>query len=217
MPIKIYDLGLVEFKKGLIFQKEIFSAVKRQDFPLALILCQHYPVITLGRTADRGNILINEAQLNQGGVAIYEIERGGDVTYHGPGQITAYPIFDLHYLKKDINFFLRSLEQVVIDLLWDLGIKGTRVTSLTGVWVGRQKIASIGVAIRNWITFHGLSLNVKKYDLANFSFIRPCGMEIEMTSLESLLNRNIDINDIKQALIHKFRDTHVVIGRVSLA
>jgi lipoate-protein ligase B len=131
------------------------------------------------------------------------------VTYHGPGQVTAYPIFDLHYLKKDINFFLRNLEQVVIDLLWDFGIKGTRVSGLTGVWVDKQKIASIGIAIKQWITFHGLSLNLKKADLANFSFIRPCGMDIEMTSLETLIDRPIEINDIKQALIHKFRDTLV--------
>jgi len=209
MQIEVFDLGLVEFKKAWDFQKKIFLSVKRGEFPLALILCEHYPVITLGRKASRKNILIDDARLFQKGIAIYEIERGGDVTYHGPGQITVYPVFDLHYLKKDINLFLRNLEQVVIDFLWDFGIKGARVAGLTGVWVDGKKIAAIGISIKNWITFHGLSLNLKEDDLVNFKFIKPCGMDIEMTSLELLLGRSIEVNGIKQALIHKFRDTHV--------
>jgi len=203
MQIEKFDLGLINFSKAWDFQKEVFKAVKYEDIYSALILCQHYPVITLGRSADRRNILADEQKLNSKGIQIYEIERGGDVTYHGPGQLIAYPIFNLKYFKKDIHLFLRYLEETVIELLYDLGIKGTRYAGLTGVWVDKQKIASIGIAIRNWITLHGLSINIKKSDLDNFRLIRPCGMDIKMTSLETVLERDIEINDIKT----KFRDT----------
>jgi len=207
MQFKVLDLGLIEFKAAWQIQKEVFKDIKNSRLKSALILCQHYPVITLGRQADKKNILLSENELEAKGIEIYEIERGGDVTYHGPGQITAYPIFNLNYLKKDIHLFLRQLEKVVIDLLSDFGIMGLRYPGLTGVWIGKQKLASIGIAIKNWITFHGLSINIKQGDLDNFRFIRPCGMDIEMTALEKILNANTDINDLKKLLIHKFRDT----------
>ena len=156
--MEIFDLGLVDFKPAWDFQKEIFQAVKNANFSKALILCQHNPVITLGRTANRKNILMDEQELNLKGIQIYEIERGGDVTYHGPGQLTVYPIFNLNFFYKDIHFFLRYLEEVVIELLSDFGVCGLQRPGLTGIWVEKEKIASIGIAIRNWITFHGLSL-----------------------------------------------------------
>lgn len=207
MDFKIFDLGLVDFKKAWDLQKEIFSVVKNNHLSSALILCQHYPVITLGRSADKKNILISDAELKSRGIKVYEIERGGDVTYHGPGQITVYPIFNLGYLKKDIHWFLRQLEEVIIACLSDLGVSSHRRPGLTGVWIGPQKIASIGIAIKHWITFHGLSLNVKKSDLANFNLIRPCGLDIKMTALEEILGRDIGIDSLKLNLIHKFRDT----------
>jgi len=206
MQFKIFNSGLVDFKKIWDFQKQILQAVKNQEIPSALILCQHYPVITLGRTANKKNILISEGELRNRGIQICEIERGGDVTYHGPGQLMLYPVFNLNYLKKDIHWFLRQLEEAVIVYLSDMGIKGQRRPGLTGVWVNGKKIASIGIAIRNWITFHGLSINIKRDDLANFSLIRPCGMDIEMTTLETILERNIEIESVKENLIHKFRE-----------
>ena len=206
MQFKIFNSGLVDFKKIWDFQKQILQAVKNQEIPSALILCQHYPVITLGRTANKKNILISEGELRNRGIQICEIERGGDVTYHGPGQLMLYPVFNLNYLKKDIHWFLRQLEEAVIVYLSDMGIKGQRRPGLTGVWVNGKKIASIGIAIRNWITFHGLSINIKSDDLANFSLIRPCGMDIEMTTLETILERNIEIESVKENLIHKFRE-----------
>lgn len=206
MEFEIFDLGLVEFKEFLEFQKGVFGYVKSGSFKSALVLCRHLPVITLGRRALMENIRVSEAELKSKGIQIYSIERGGDVTYHGPGQITAYPIFDLGRLKKDVHLFLRQLEQVVIDLLSDFGIKGIRCLGLTGVWVGKQKIASIGIAIRSWITFHGLSINIKKDDLDNFRLIRPCGMDIEMTSLETVLGREIEAVTIKDILIRRFED-----------
>jgi len=205
MQFQIIDLGLLHYKKAWDFQKEIFLALKYRNLASALILCQHYPVITLGRKADKRNILINESELKLRRIGRYEIERGGDVTYHGPGQLIAYPIFDLNYLKKDINFFLRCLEETIIKLLRGFGVEGEIIPGLTGVWIDKQKIASIGIAIKNWITFHGLSINIKKNDLANFRLIRSCGMDIEMTSLETVLERDIEIKEAKEKLINSFR------------
>jgi len=207
MQFKIFDLGLIDFIKAWQFQKEIFEKVKGGYLNSVLIFCQHYPVITLGRSANRKNILIPEDELQKRGIKIYEIERGGDVTYHGPGQLTIYPIFNLNYLKKDIHWFLRQLEDVIIGCLLDFGIKVKRRNGLTGVWIGKQKIASIGIAIRNWITLHGLSMNIKRADLANFDLIRPCGMDIQMTALEKVLERDLEIDRIKENLIPKFKDT----------
>lgn len=197
MQFRFFDLGLVEFKQAWDFQKEIFAKVKNNEFNAGLICCQHYPVITLGRSANRSHILINQNELTAKGISIYEIERGGDVTYHGPGQLVIYPILNLNYFKKDIDLFLRNLEGIVITLLAKFAIIAKRYRGLTGVWVERKKIASIGIAIKHWITFHGLAINIKNDDLENFSLIRPCGMDIMMTSMETVLNKEVSINSVK--------------------
>lgn len=199
-------MGLADFQKVWDFQREIFCKVKNNFLESGLIICRHYPVITLGRTANKKNILIGEQELRSRNIPVNEVERGGDVTYHDPAQLTAYPIFNLNYYKKDIHLFLRQLEKVVIHLLRDLGIRAERIPGLTGVWVNNRKIASIGIAVRNWITFHGLSINVQKEGLDNFRLIRPCGMDIEMTSLETILAKDITIDTLKENLIHQFRD-----------
>lgn len=204
LEFSTFDLGLVDYQSSSQFQKELFLSVKEGLFRSALIFCRHYPVITLGRLADKKNILLSQEKLSMRGISVCQSERGGDVTYHGPGQLVVYPVFNLNYLKKDIHLFLRNLEEVVINLLADLGIYAERRPGLTGVWLDNQKIASVGIAIKNWITFHGLSLNVKKEDLSNFSIIRPCGMDIKMTSIETILNRNIEFEGVKEILIDKF-------------
>lgn len=206
----VFDLGLVDFKEAWQFQKKVFEDVKSGLFKSALILCQHYPVVTLGRQALKENIRACEYELKNMGIDVYKIERGGDVTYHGPGQVVAYPVFNLNWFKKDIHLFLRQLEEVIIDFLSDFGIRGLRYKGLTGVWVDGKKIASIGIAIRNWITFHGLSINIKKGDLENFGLIRPCGMDIEMTALEKVLDRDIDISELKESLIQKFKTVFLI-------
>lgn len=206
MQFKVFDLGLVDFKKAWDFQKEVFFQVKNDRFKSALILCQHYPVITLGRSATRKNIFACDAELKNKGIKVYEIERGGDVTYHGPGQLTAYPIFNLNYLKKDIHWFLRYLEDIIIGCLSDLGTRAHRISGLTGVWVNKRKIASIGIAIKNWITFHGFTINIKKEDLTNFSLIRPCGMDIMVTSLESVLGYRIRVTQLKEILTRRLKN-----------
>lgn len=204
--MKIFDLGLIDFNVALQFQKDALCEIKNKTLDSALIICRHYPVITLGRQADKKNILVSEDELQAKGIPVYKVERAGDVTYHGPGQITVYPIFNLNYFKKDIHLFLRQLETVVIDLLSDFGIIGLRNKGLTGVWLGRQKIASIGIAIKNWITFHGISINIKKDDLANFGLIRPCGMDVEMACLETVLGQEVEIDSVKGNVVHKFED-----------
>lgn len=205
MEFRVFDLGLIDYQKAWQIQKDIFTQVKTGLFRQAMILCQHYPVITLGRLANKRNILIPEYELRKRKIPLYNLERGGDVTYHGPGQLMVYPIFNLSYLKKDIYLFLRQLEEIVISLLSDFEIKAGRYSGLTGVWIDRKKIASIGIAIKRWITFHGLSINIKKTDLDNFRFIRPCGMQIEMTSIETILGSDIEIDDIKEKVVYKFR------------
>jgi len=215
MEFNVFDLGLVNFNDSWSIQRDIFNKVKNGKLTSALVLCQHYPVITLGRSAKRKNILISDDKLNSLGIPVYEVERGGDVTYHGPGQIIAYPIFNLNLLKKDIHLFLRQLEEITINLLREFKIEAKRNPGYTGVWVDQlknnnpklslKKIASIGIAIRNWITFHGLSINIKKFDLGKYSLIKPCGLEIEVTSIESILGRDIEIALIKQKLRQKFK------------
>jgi len=206
MWFEVFDLGLTDFHKAWEFQKDIFARVKGGLLESGLIICRHNPVITLGRSADRNNILVGERELIQRGISICEVQRGGDVTYHDPAQLTLYPIFNLNYLKKDIHLFLRQLEEVIIRLLGDCGIEGKRYPGKTGVWVDKEKIASIGIAIKSWISFHGLSINVKKYGLDNFCLIRPCGMDIRMTSLETIIAKNITIDALKETLVCKFED-----------
>ena len=200
---RIFDLGLVDFVKGLDFQREIFQRVKDEEFKAALIFCRHNPVITLGRSSGKNNILADRAELKKNNIEVFEIERGGDVTYHGPGQLMVYPVFNLAYFKKDLHFFLRKLEETAISALEAFDIKGERIKGKTGVWVGPEKIASIGIAVKQWISFHGLAINVKKSGLDNFALIKPCGMDIMMTSMETILGKDIEIDAVKEAIVRE--------------
>ncbi len=204
MDCEIFDLGLIDFEKAWQFQKDIFLKVKAGVYPFALIFCCHHPVVTLGRLAHRDNILATDDELKIKGIKVLEIERGGEVTYHGPGQLTVYPIFNFRYLNKDIYWFLRQLERAIILSLADFGVRARQRYGLTGVWVEESKIASIGIAVKSWISFHGLSINVKANDLDNFSLIRPCGMDIKMVSLEEAAGRVCEISDVKEVLSDKF-------------
>jgi len=204
MEYKILDLGLIKFDQAIEIQRELFLEVKSQNLPAGVILCQHYPVVTLGRRSSSCNILASAELLAQRGVGLYYAQRGGDVTYHGPDQLTVYPIINLRHFKKDIHWFLRRLEDLIIGSLDDFGVSAKRREMFTGAWVDGRKIASVGIAIRNWITFHGLSINIKREGIENFHLIRPCGMDIEMTSVEEVLNRKVELKLIKTSLISKF-------------
>jgi len=212
MQSRVFDLGLIDFSRARDFQQEAFSRVKDNEFKAALIFCRHYPVITLGRNAEECAVLASSDELKAKGISIYEIERGGSVTYHGPGQLVVYPVFNLNYFKKDVNLFLRSLEVAIIAALAKFSIPANTREGLTGVWVENKKIASIGIAIRNWITYHGLAINVKKDDLANFSLIRPCGMDIMMTAMETELGRHPSFELVKMAVRESFLNLTNEIG-----
>ena len=168
---KIIDLGLLEFSKALQLQKEYFEEIKSGSLKSVLIFCRHYPVITFGRGAKSGNLKVAKQALSGRGIAVYPADRGGDVTYHGPGQLVVYPLFNLEFFRKDLHYFLRFLEETVIAVLSEFGINGSSREGLTGVWVEGKKISSIGIKVRNWISYHGLALNVKNEDLDNFSLI----------------------------------------------
>lgn len=201
---EVLDLGLIDYRQALSFQKSLARDVAAGIRQSTLILCEHNPVITLGRQARKENILKAEAELTAAGIKIVNTNRGGDVTLHLPGQLIVYPVFDLRRSGRNIHIFLRNLEEAVILLLEDYGIRGHRQEGLTGVWVQRRKIASIGIAISHWVTTHGLSLNVD-CGLDLFSLIKPCGLDIMMTSMAELKGLTaLKMDRIKEKMINKF-------------
>jgi len=169
-------------------------------------LVEHNPVITLGRSSHPENILLDKEQLEQLNIQLHYIERGGDVTYHGPGQLVAYPLFDLNHYNQDTHLFLRQLEDVIIKTVASYNLKAERIKGLTGVWVEGKKVASIGVAAKKWITFHGLALNVNT-DLKYFGYIYPCGMlDKKVISLAELLKRKVDFAEVKNKIVEYFSE-----------
>ncbi len=197
--------GLTDYGEALVLQRDL--ARKRIDGRLAddmLLLLEHPRVITLGRGARDANVTASAETLAQEGVKVFEIERGGDVTYHGPGQLVGYPIIDLDRHRRDLHWYLRQLEQALIDALAVYGILGTRVPGYTGVWVSNRKIASIGVHVTRWVTFHGFALNVNTR-LSDFSLIVPCGIEaVDMTSIEREVGRAHAVADVGKQVAESF-------------
>ena len=203
---RVIDLGLKDYRETLELQHQLVEKKHKENLPEILLLVEHNPVITLGRSSHPENILLDREQLEQLKIQLHYIERGGDVTYHGPGQLVAYPIFDLNNYKQDTHLFLRQLEEVIIKTVGSYDLKAERIKGLTGVWVDGKKVASIGVAAKKWITFHGLALNVNT-DLKYFSYIHPCGMlDKEVTSIAELLKRKVDFQEVKDKLVEKFAE-----------
>ena len=201
--MRIIEPGILGYRESLELQRSIHKEVREGRGEETLILLRHPPVITLGRSAKRKNILVSEEIIKKLGVEIYEVERGGDVTFHGPGQWVGYPIIDLRKRGKDIHLYLRNLEEVIIKVLSHFGLAGKRIPGLTGVWVGEKKIASIGIAVRGWVTYHGFSFCIKP-EKEYFSLINPCGLGKEMTSLEEELGKKIDMEKVKEVIKEKF-------------
>jgi lipoate-protein ligase B len=196
---RLIDLGLRSYDEVLHIQQDLVAARQAHRVPDTLIVVEHPDVITLGRGAKPENVL------SAGTVPIFSVERGGDVTYHGPGQIVAYPIIFLRENERDLHVYLRALEEAILQTLADFGIVGSREVGRTGVWIPKdqapRKIASIGIAIRKWVSMHGLALNVNT-DLEAFRAINPCGMPAGiMTSMSQELNQPVDFYLVKQALI----------------
>jgi lipoyl(octanoyl) transferase len=197
VDLQVRWLGRMEFADALALQEEIV-AKKREDRSLddELLLLEHEAVYTIGRTPDKSS-LVGSAHLPH---PLFAINRGGQATYHGPGQLMGYPIIDLRRCGQDLHRYLRWLEQLLIELLVEYGIAASRRESLTGVWVGQRKIASIGVGVRHWITMHGFALNVCG-DLSPFSYIIPCGINnVAMTSMEKETGSAFSVLDIARAL-----------------
>ena len=198
--IDILNLGVKPYKEVWDLQKELVEKRRNSQINDTLILVEHEPVYTLGKNADENHILQHSPQ----DVKTYHIERGGDVTFHGPGQLVGYPILDLHNYKKSISWYMRSLEQLIIDTLAEYGITAERKVGLTGVWVGDEKIAALGVRVTRWVTMHGFALNVTP-DLIYYSSIIPCGIfEYGVTSMAKLLTDEVAVDSVKQVLIEKF-------------
>lgn len=201
---QVVDWGRMEYGEALRRQEELVERRRQGEGGDILVLVEHDPVITLGRRGTWADILADGKLLAREGIAVYETNRGGEVTYHGPGQLVGYPILDLQALRWGVHAYLRGLEEVLIRTLADFGVAGGRLTGLTGVWVGKEKIAAIGVALRRWITMHGFALNVN-VDLRPFAYIIPCGQkERGVTSLAQQLGRPVPLRGVKRRLIERF-------------
>jgi len=200
------DLGFIDYKEAWELQKEIHSkriVSEVQDF---LFLLEHPNTYTLGKTAQKENLIGSETYLKENHISVYNIDRGGDITYHGPGQIVGYPIIDLNDWKKDTHKYLRALEEVIIKSCGEYNLKCERNTRHTGVWLGDRKIAAIGIKVSRWITMHGFAFNVNT-DLNLFNGIIPCGIpDKAVTSLQKELNRKIEIQDVKEKLLTNFKE-----------
>jgi lipoyl(octanoyl) transferase len=184
-PCELRDLGLLSYGNALAIQKEFVEQRKQQLIPDQLLLVEHPHVITQGRNGHPENLLASEEILERAGIAFELTDRGGDITYHGPGQIVGYPIFDLREWKRDVVAYVRAIEQVIMDSLAEFGIEAARLEGCTGVWVKGQKIAAIGIHISRWVTSHGFALN-HTTDLSYFQYIVPCGLTKPITSMREL-------------------------------
>jgi lipoyl(octanoyl) transferase len=182
---EVRDLGRIRYAEAFALQRNLVEQRKKGEVPDQLLIVEHPHVITMGRNGRQENVLASSEFLERASVEFYETNRGGDVTYHGPGQIVGYPILDLREWQRDVVAYVRALEQVIIEAIGEFGVKAARMEGCTGVWVGGAKVAAIGVHISRWITSHGFALNVST-DLEYFRLIVPCGLTKPVTSLEAL-------------------------------
>lgn len=224
--INLQDLGSKDYKETWDFQTQLLDdiiAIKRknrasdekEETPNHFLFVEHPHVYTLGKSGDQSNLLINEKQLKEKGATYYKINRGGDITYHGPGQIVGYPILDLENFFTDIHKYLRLLEEVIIKTIADYGLKGERSKGETGVWLDvgtpfARKICAMGIRSSRWVTMHGFALNVNT-NLGYFDNIIPCGIRGKaVTSLEAELNRKVDLEEVKEKILIYFHETFEV-------
>jgi lipoyl(octanoyl) transferase len=198
----VEDLGRMSYGEAFEIQSRIAADRKQGRGIDYLLFVEHPHVITVGRNGHPENLLAPEETLRRAGIELYESDRGGDVTYHGPGQIVAYPIMDLRAWKRDVSAFVRAIEQVLIDTLADFGIEAKRIVGMTGVWTEQGKIAAIGVHLSRWVSTHGWALNVST-DLRYFEYIVPCGLTKPVTSMRAL-GVHADIEEVKTVLTRHF-------------
>jgi lipoyl(octanoyl) transferase len=200
------DLGLIDYKQAWDLQHNIFTKRLKNESNDTLFLLEHPHTYTLGKVADKENLISNDDQLKELGICVYEIDRGGDITYHGPGQIVGYPIIKLSDWKEDTHEYLRGLEEVIMMVCADYGLKAYRNPQYTGVWIENRKIAAIGIKVSRWITMHGFAFNVNT-DLNYFCGIIPCGIkDKDVTSLKREVGREINIGEVKEKLVIRFKE-----------
>lgn len=217
--VQLHDLGIQSYAEVLTLQELYFNqlldnkhnGVSNNDLH-KLIICEHFPVITLGKSANKENVLLSKELLAQQNIDLFEVNRGGDVTLHAPNQLVGYPILDLEYFSTDLKWYMRQLEEIMIRTIAHFGIEGYRIDGATGVWVNSivdnqpKKIAAFGVKTSRWITMHGFSLNVSN-DLGMYRFIHPCGFVNKgVTSIQQELDSNVDIKIVKEYLLIHFKE-----------
>jgi lipoyl(octanoyl) transferase len=202
--LHLEQLGLVDYAAALELQRERVAQRKAGTIPDTLLLLEHPHVYTLGRNARQENMLVSAEWLASRGAQVFHTDRGGDVTYHGPGQLVGYPILDLTQHRRDISWYMRSLEEVFIRTAQDYGIEAGRSEGAAGVWVGNDKLAAMGVHLSRWVTSHGFALNVNT-DLRYFEWIVPCGLQGKgVTSLAKLLGRAVDMEEVAARVVEHF-------------
>ena len=210
----LHDLGLIEYGNAWQMQKELFHQAIQEKIEGKhpkhhLLVCEHPHVYTLGKSANQSNLLLSQAELKQKAIDVFDIERGGDITYHGPGQLVVYPIFDLEPMHLGVKKFVYNIEECIIRTLREYGIESERIDDRIGIWIGKgttneRKIAAIGIKCSRHVTMHGLALNVNT-DLGLFNNIIPCGIQDKaVCSMESELNRKLDMTELKEVLLNQF-------------
>ncbi len=200
----IIDLGLTDYEECYRTQREMAARRRLGEIEDTLILAEHNSVFTVGRIGTRKNLLVDTDYLQQRGIKVLNVDRGGDITFHGPGQLLIYPIIELKDKWRDLHKYMRSLEDVAIKFLERYSLQPGRMPGLTGVWVSGKKVVSIGIGVTNWVTYHGLSVNIKP-DLGFFDMIYPCGLRgVKMASLESLTGKDISMEEAKSNILSDF-------------
>jgi len=200
----VYDLGLVDYHKGLLLQERLLNSRKCGAISDVLLLLQHPSVFTLGRSGIVGNIIVPAETLVREGIPVFHTNRGGDITYHGPGQLVGYPILNLREDGLTVHQYVWNLEEIVIRTLADFGLGGQRISGRRGVWVGRQKICALGLRISREVSMHGFALNVNT-NLKYFTYIIPCGITgVSITSVSKLLGHEVEIGEIQENLLRHF-------------
>ncbi len=205
VDIRVIDLGQKSYNEVWNLQKEMQLKRIKKEMDDVLILVEHNSVYTLGKNADTNHLLQNRDK----SIDVYNIERGGDITYHGPGQLVGYPILDLTNYKKSVSWYMRTLEQMIIEVLDEFDISAKREEGLTGVWVGDEKIAAQGVRLSRWVTMHGFSINVNP-DLSFYDGIIPCGIfDRGVTSIQKILGVNLKMEKVKSLVVDKFNKVFI--------
>ncbi len=197
-------MGRIRYETAWELQRKLHTQRVSGEIPDTLLLLEHEPVFTLGKSGQKANILVPESLLGKKGIDVFRVERGGDITYHGPGQLVGYPVFLLKERLAGVRRFVEKIEQAVIGVLGDFGIKAAMRPKNIGVWVGDRKIASVGIAVRQWVAFHGFALNVDT-DLEYFKMIVPCGLKgVSMTSMRQELGRDVPMPEVKAGIRSSF-------------